>query len=134
LNSPGNTQTADQILPTVAILGGHGVGQPYFNPLAFAPVTDVRFGNVGRNTLRGPGVFNLDSSLFRDFRLTERFGVQFRAEMFGTTNTPQFGNPGATVSSASRNADGSIKALNGYGEITSASGDRQARFAVRFSF
>ena len=58
----------------------------------------------------------------------------FRAEVFGATNTPQFGNPGATVSSLTRNADGSIKALNGYTEITSASGERQARFAAKITF
>lgn len=134
VNSPGNTQTADQVLPTVAILGGHGVGQPYFDPNAFAPVTAVRFGNTGRDILRGPGLFNLDASLFRTFRMTERFRLQFRAEMFGATNTPQFGNPGATVSSAVRNSDGSIRTLNGYDEITSASGERVIRFALKFSF
>jgi hypothetical protein len=134
VNAPTNTQTADQVLSTVAIMGGHGVGQPYFDPLAFAPVTDVRFGNSGRNILRGPGVFNLDASLFRDFRMSERFALQFRVEAFGATNTPQFANPGATVSAATRNADQSIKALNGYGEITSATGERQFRFAVRVSF
>jgi len=133
VNSPGNTQTADQVAP-VQILGGHGVGQPYFSPLSFAPVTDVRFGTSGRNILRGPGFFNLDASLFRDFRMTERFHLQFRAEMFGATNTPQFGNPGTTVSSLTKNADGSIKALNGYTEITSATGERQARFALKLSF
>jgi len=134
LNSPGNTQTADQILPDVQILGGHGVGQPYFNPLAFAPVTDVRFGNSGRDILRGPGFFNLDGSVFRTFGLTERYKLQFRAEAFGVTNTPQFGTPGATVSSMTRNADGSIKALNGYTEITSATGERQFRFALKLMF
>ena len=134
VNSPGNTQTPDQILANVAILGGHGVGQPYFDPNAYAPITAVRFGNSGRNTLRGPGVFNVDGSLFRTFRLTERFGLQIRAEMFGVTNTPQFNNPGATVSSITRNADGSIKALNGYTEITGATGERQARFAAKITF
>ncbi|HTP31816.1 MAG TPA: TonB-dependent receptor [Candidatus Acidoferrales bacterium] len=133
VNSPGNTQTADQVAP-VQILGGHGVGQPYFSPLSFVPVTDVRFGSSGRNILRGPGFFNLDASIFRDFRVTERFHLQFRAEMFGVTNTPQFGNPGTTVSSMTKNADGSIKALNGYTEITSATGERQARFALKLSF
>gem|GEM_PF-4051579 len=39
LNSPGNSQTANQVLPTVAILGGYGPGEPYFNPNAFAAVT-----------------------------------------------------------------------------------------------
>jgi hypothetical protein len=134
VNSPGNTQTADQVKGSVQILGGHGVGQPYFDPLAFQAVTDVRFGNAGRDTLRGPGIFNLDASLFRNFKMRERIGLQVRMEMFGVTNTPQFGNPGATVSNMSLNADGSVRALGGYTEITSATGERQIRFAAKFSF
>jgi len=98
------------------------------------PVTTVGFGNSGRDILRGPGVFNVNASLFRDFRVKERFHLQFRAEAFNVTNTPQFGNPGATVSSATFNADGSVKSLNGYTQITSAGNERQLRFALRFSF
>jgi len=71
---------------------------------------------------------------FRNFSLTERFKLQFRAEAFNLANTPQFGNPGATVTSATFNADGSVKSLNGYTQITSASNERQLRFALRFSF
>jgi hypothetical protein len=134
VNAPGNTQTADQIVDHVQILGGHGVGQPYFDPNAFAPVTAVRFGNTGRNILRGPGFFNVDASLFRTFSITERFKLQFRADAFGVTNKPQFANPGATVSSLTRNTDGSIKALNGYTEITSATGERQFQFALKVIF
>lgn len=134
LNAPNSSQTADQILPEVNILGGHGVGQAYFDPNAFAPVTAVRFGTSGRNLLRGPGVFNLDASVFRGFTITERVSLQFRAEMFGVTNTPQFNNPGSNVSNAVRNADNSIRTLSGYGEITGAIGERQARFALRISF
>lgn len=134
VNAPGNTQTPDQILPTVEILGGHGSGDPYFNVNAFAPVTDVRFGNAGRNIVRGPGTFNLDASLFRDFKFAERYTLQFRAEMFGVTNTPQFNNPGATASNLTRNADGSIRSLGGFGEITGAVGERQIRFAAKFTF
>ncbi len=137
LNSPGNSQTAEQVMPNVAILGGHGIGAngaSYFNPTAFAPVTTVSFGNSGRNILRGPGVFNTNASLFRTFRLTEKFQLQFRMEVFNLTNTPQFGLPGATVTSATFNSDGSVKALNGYTQITSASNERQLRFALRFSF
>ncbi|MBS1829664.1 MAG: TonB-dependent receptor, partial [Acidobacteria bacterium] len=134
VNAPGNTQTADQVKDTVAILGGHGVGSSYFDPLAFKAVTDVRFGNTGRNILRGPGFFNIDASLFRNFRMTERFGLQIRGEMFGVTNTPQFNNPGATVSNMTLNNDGSIRALNGYTEITGAGGERQIRFAAKFTF
>ena len=133
VDSPGNTQTADQVNPTVKILGGHGRNESYFDPNAFAPVTAVRFGSTGRNILRGPGFFNTDASVFRNFKLTERFALQFRAEMFGVTNTPQFGNPGATVSAASR-LNGTITALNGYTEILGAGGERQARFALKLSF
>jgi hypothetical protein len=53
LNAPGNAQTADQVLPEVRILGGTGPGQSYFDPLAFRPITDVRYGNSGLNILRG---------------------------------------------------------------------------------
>jgi hypothetical protein len=134
VNTQGNTQTADQVKTVVAIAGGHGVGQSYFDPLAFKAVTDVRFGSSGRNILRGPGIFNLDGSLFRNFKMTERLGLQVRMEMFGVTNTPQFGNPGATVSNMTLNSDGTVRALNGYTEITSASGERNIRFAAKITF
>jgi hypothetical protein len=134
VNAPGNTQTADQVKPEVQILGGVGRGATWFDPMAFMPVTDVRFGNSGRNILRGPGRVNLDASVFRNFRLTERVTAQFRAEAFGATNTPQFSNPGANASSPTRNADGTIRALNGFGEITGASGERQLRFALKVFF
>ncbi len=133
-NAPANTQTADQILSSVAILGGHGVGQPYFYPPAIAAVTDVRFGPLGRNILRGPGVFNLDGSVFRDFKRMEKLAMQFPAECFGVTSTLQFGNPGATASSMTKNADGSVRALNGSTEITSARVERKFRFALKLTF
>lgn len=77
---PGNTQTANQVLPNVSVVGSGLGGQPYFNPLAFTPVTTASFGNVGFDTLRGPGSTNLDLNLFRDFRITERPKAQIRAE------------------------------------------------------
>jgi hypothetical protein len=120
LNSPGNTQTANQVLPAVEIFGGL---TPYFDPKAFgAPVGAGVFGNTGRDILRGPGYFNLDASVFRTFRITERFKLQFRSEAFGVTNTPHFGNPAATVTSG------------GFGNITSSSGQRQLRFALKLYY
>jgi hypothetical protein len=135
LNTNGSSQTADQVKDHVEILGGTGRMQSYFDPLAFASVTGVRFGTSGTNILRGPGVTNLDAGLFREFRATERLRLQFRAEAFNLTNTPHFNNPGANVSNMTLNPDGSIRALNGYTEITSAQPDeRQLRFGLRISF
>ncbi|MGH9661903.1 MAG: hypothetical protein ACRD96_25370, partial [Bryobacteraceae bacterium] len=80
LGLPGSAQTADQVKPKVEKLGGVGRGQSFFDPFAFAPVTEVRFGNTGHNILRGPGVASWDFGLFRKFRLSERFGLEFRME------------------------------------------------------
>jgi len=122
LNSPDNTQTANQVVTNVAILGGHGTGQPYFDPSAFAAVTTPTFGNSGRDILRGPGVFNLDASVFRNFNIREHLKLQFRAESFGVTNTPQFANPGSTLGTAT------------YDTISSSTGERQIRFALKVMF
>ena len=135
LNAPGNTQTADQVLEDVRILGGVGRGNSYFDPAAFAPVTGARFGTAGRNSVRGPGLFNIDASAFRDFSIGMGATLQFRAEVFNLTNRPAFNNPGANASSPTRAADGTIISLNGFTEITSAQAtERQARFAIKIKF
>jgi hypothetical protein len=128
LNMPGNAQTADQVKPTVDILGNVGDAGTYFDTSAFARVTDVRFGNVGRNSMRGPGVVNLDMSLFRTFKLTDRYQLQFRAEGFNVMNTPHFANPDNDANSGD------------FGKILSTNGDdalgrsREFRFGLRLNF
>src|SRR5260370_6114137 len=100
LNMPNNLQTPDQIKPTVEKLGQVGDDGTWFDTSAFSRVTGVRFGNVGRNTMRGPGVVNTDLAPFRTFKLTEQFNLQFRAEAFNLANTPHFGNPNANRNSS----------------------------------
>lgn len=135
LNAPNNTQTADQVKPQVEILGGTGPGQPFFDPLAFRPVTEVRFGNSGLNILRGPGLVNLDLGLFREFVVSERVRIQFRAEAFNVSNTPHFNNPGTNVSNLLLGPGGTVSQLRGFAEITSAQSDeRQHRLGLRISF
>lgn len=141
LNAPGNSQTADQVKAgKVAILGEIGANKSWFDPLAFQQPTGVRFGTTGRNTLFGPGVWNMNLSLFRTFKITERVKTEFKAEAYNFTNTPKFSNPSANVSSMVLNSDGSIRALNNYSSITStlpnlaAPSERQIRFGLRLSF
>jgi hypothetical protein len=139
-NCPGNTQTADLILPNVKKVSNGLGGNPYFNPLAYAAVTNVAFGTSGFDQLRGPGPTNLDLNVFRDFRFTERFKLTFRAESFNVANHPHFANPGANVSNMSLNSDGSVKSLGGFSQITSTQAlgrlidPRYFRFGLRLSF
>ena len=135
LNAPGNSQTADQVLTNVKFLGGIGPNVPYYAPTAFRAVTGVRFGNTGRNILRGPGVMNVNLSLFRNFHLSERVNLQFRAESYNFTNTPHFSNPSANVSNAKFDANGNVVSLGNFLSITSANQDqRQFRLGLRLSF
>jgi hypothetical protein len=101
LNAPQNTQVADQVKAEVQQLGGVGLGAPFYDPSAFAPVSQVRFGNMGLNALRGPRLFNLNLGLFRKFAITERVELRFQAEALNLTNTPSLNQPNATASTPS---------------------------------
>src|SRR6266850_2113961 len=146
VNAPGNLQTPDQISP-LHIIGGVGPapGQAacaptnlachYFDPSSFqaVPGTEIRFGTAGRNIIRGPGFFNLDGSIFRNFNITEKVKFQFRMEMFGVTNTPHFNNPGTDVTNTA--TFGVITStLNLAGRGTGTGGERQVWFAAKVIF
>ncbi len=150
LNAPSSAQRADQVKSEVKKLGGIGVGNPFYDPTAFAPVTAARFGTVGFNTLTSPGTANLDFGLFREFRITEGLKLQFRVEAFNATNTPHFAAPGGNASAPSRDpitgailtdAVTGLPRLNGFMEITGTRqfgregiDERLFRFGARLSF
>jgi hypothetical protein len=141
LNAPGNTQTADQIKPDVAKLGGVGPGQSFFDPLAYASVTAVRFGTSGFDVLRGPGQINLDAALFRTFHIHENLNLQFRGQVFNAANTPHFANPASNAGSLVLNANGTINNLGGFTVISATTGNgresvdqRVFQLALRLSF
>ncbi len=129
LNMPDNRQTPDQVGP-IKYTGcvGSGADCRFFDPSSFVPVTDVRFGTVGRNTMRGPGVVNMDMSLYRTFKLTERFDLQFRAEAFNLSNTPHFSNPNGNRNSSNFGRVTSTQSAWGYGR------SREFRFGFRLGF
>jgi hypothetical protein len=138
LNSASITQNpADRVKDKVEILGGIGRGNAWFDPFAFAPVTEVRLGNSGFNSMVGPGRKQWDAGLFRRINLAGQKSIEIRVEAFNVTNTPHFGNPGSNRSSLQLNPDGTIRNLNGYTEITSTSGsksERQVRVGMRLGF
>jgi hypothetical protein len=95
----------------------------WFNPAAFSTPPAFTWGTLGRNTLRGPGLFNIDASAAKRFLLTERVGLQFRVEFFNALNHPQFGIPSSTIG------------VGGVGTITSTQrANRQMQMALRLSF
>ncbi|MBS1832001.1 MAG: TonB-dependent receptor [Acidobacteria bacterium] len=68
-----------------------------FNIADFRVPAPFTIGNAGRNILRGPALTNLDASIFKNFRFTERFYLQFRAEAFNSLNHTQLNNPNANI-------------------------------------
>jgi Carboxypeptidase regulatory-like domain/TonB dependent receptor-like, beta-barrel/TonB-dependent Receptor Plug Domain len=71
------------------------LGNPtqYFNPAAFCLQPAGYYGNLGRNTLIGPGIIMVNPSLSKVFHVNERIHLQFRAEMFNLLNHPNFAIP-----------------------------------------
>jgi hypothetical protein len=74
-------------------------GCPASDPLCSNPANVGRFGNCGVNVLEGPKFAGADLSLMKDFPLTERMKLQFRATMINVFNHPNFGLPGADIES-----------------------------------
>ena len=105
-------------------IGAVGPGTHYFDPTAFAaPTVPLKFGTTGRNILRNPGVFNTDLSLFRNFAITERVLLSFRAEAYNFTNSAHFGGVAS-----------SFVGNSNFMRINSAYGERQLRLGLRLGF
>jgi hypothetical protein len=134
LNAPGSAQRADQVKDEVEIFGGTGRGVSYFDPMAFRPVTEARFGTAPWGAVRGPGYANWDLGIFRQIDLPRDTNVQIRFEAFNALNTAHFNNPGGNVSNLQLNPDGTIRNLNGFTEVTSAFGERQLRLGIRLGW
>ena len=94
----------------------------WFNTAAFTQPAQFRFGNQGVNIVRGDGVINLDTSILRNFPITETIKFQFRGEFFNITNHPNFGNPGATLNGP------------GFGIVSGAGAGRRIQLGARFVF
>jgi hypothetical protein len=81
-----------------------------------------QFGNEGRNVVRGPGIEDVDVSLFKYFDIGENRRVQFRAECFNLLNHPNFGLPTNDLESPA------------FGQILQAGSPRLLQLAVKFVF
>jgi hypothetical protein len=107
------------------------VGDPYglerslqrdFNTAAFVTNAQYQLGNLGRNTMRNRADFNWDFSALKYFRFHERVSLQFRFEAFHASNTPRFGQPGATLGTS------------GFGIINGADTPRNLQLGLKLAW
>lgn len=100
----------------------HGLFFQYINPNLFTANPLGTFGNAGHDSLRGPGYFDIDLAVSREFRLRENLALHVRAEAFNALNHPNFGLPNGNISSSS------------FGQITSAFDPRILQASVKIVF
>jgi len=97
--------------------------QRWFDPAPFTTPAAYTYGNAGRNTLFGPGRWNWDMSIFKNFTIRDEMRFELRAEAFNVFNHPQFGQPNSNIGNAQ------------VGVITSTVGNpRQLQLGLRFQF
>lgn len=94
----------------------------WFDTSAFVTNPVGTFGTVGKNTVKGPGNWNVTFGLFKNFNITERHKLQFRSEFFNLFNHANLGNPNTNQSSGN------------FGKITSTGSPRVIQFALKYMF
>jgi hypothetical protein len=126
-NNPTSGVSAGCTIGKNVIAPGTPLGTPslFYDPCAFSRPAAGTYGNLGRETLTGPRLFNVDFSADKGFKLTEALNLQFRAELFNLLNEAHFYTPGFNVFSGSA---GVITRL------TSSPGGRLVQFGLKLIF
>ena len=96
----------------------------FYNPAHFTYPAPGAFGNSGRDILEGPGLIEIDFSVFKNFQLSERFRLEFRSEFFNIVNHPNFEG----------NRIGDTFDLAGAGQLTAADPSRQIQLALKLYY
>ena len=114
---------------------GRELGTPdiYYDPCAFSLPAPGTLGNLGRNTVIAPSVFNADVSLQKEFSIDSEKRLQFRAEIFNLLNHPNFGGNRGNTAVVFSGSSG--RRSSSAGRLSSTVGTaRQLQFALRLSF
>jgi hypothetical protein len=124
------------------IYGDQYAGGKILNAAAFTAVLPGQQGNFGRNVLRGFGATQADLALQRQFRMTDKVSLRFRAECFNVFNQPNFGSPVFDLSSplfgrstqTLANSLGSGGANGGFSPLYQIGGPRSIQLVARLEF
>jgi hypothetical protein len=113
------------VVPGVPIFpSGTRTATHWFSPAAFVVAPPLQFGNAGKGMIQGPHLLDVDAAVLRDFRLTDRFKLHFRAEAFNLANHTNLADP-----------DPHIDETLTVGNISStATASRQLQFALKLTF
>jgi hypothetical protein len=103
----------------------------WINLAAFAVPAKGAWGNLGRDVARGPQLFQIDASLAKDTKISERVGLVFRADVFNVFNHPELGNPNLNISSQA--TFGRINSLMNTSPVGTG-GCRSIQLALRLGF
>ncbi len=106
-------------------------GPLLFNPDAFAETTGLTQGNSGRNSLNNPGRWNFDMALYKNFKLNERFNLEFRTEAYNVFNHTQWM---AGSIAAGGGVQNSLGGADNFLRPTAAHDPRIMQFALKLGF
>jgi len=123
--------TQNQRPDVIAATPGPRTVEEWFNRSAFARPASGAFGNMGRNSLRGPGVHKWDLSLFKNFAVTEALRAQFRAEFFNAFNHPSFTTVGASLTTTTAGVN---PGANSFAVVTGTRDARVVQFGLRVTW
>ncbi len=138
VNTIGTASAVGQrpnIVPGVPIYLDTGDPTQYINPAAFSLPAPGQLGNLGRGVVRGRSITNIDFSVNKNWRMRERFNIQFRAEFFNLFNHTNFVgyNTGLNFG-GNRTAANYGRPGSGFGALTSAQRPREIQFGLKFNF
>jgi hypothetical protein len=125
-----NASQRPDVVPGVAAIPTNQTPDQWLNIGAFAVPARGTWGNVGRNTLRGPGLFQLDVALRKQFRINASRNFEFRWEAFNIINRLNLANPGTNLSAPAQFGRITGPLNTGYGTGTA----RQMQFMLRVNF
>jgi hypothetical protein len=124
------------------LYGSQYAGGKIFNNAAFTAPPIGQQGDFGRNVLRGFGAWQADLAFQRQFHVTEKLGLRFRAEFFNIFNHPNFGSPNNTLTSplfgqstqTLASSLGSGGANGGFNPLYQIGGPRSIQLALKLQF
>jgi hypothetical protein len=135
--SPANGGFRPNLVPGQPIYLDSNDRTQYLNPAAFALPAPGTFGNLSRGIVRQPSLTNIDFSLNKNFALSERTRLQFRAEFFNLLNHAQFNGFANTAFDIVRPASGIGQVATprqGFGVLNSDRGPRNIQFGLKLFF